>query len=424
MNSMKSTGPKPGGMPKAGLATKALVFCALLLGASIGWSSDNSLTSRTYNTIMDIQELMAEERNDDALRELQKLRENVTSDTMDEAMVLQMMGYAEVARQNYPQAIEYMRASLDLDKLPEQMKYELGYMVAQLYAGQEQFDEAIVFAEQWFETLNDPRPEQLMFMANLLAQTERYERAIRYAERAVQESDSPRESWHQMLISSSFNIEDYTETARYLRMTIERWPDEPRYWEQLASIYVMLEEEALALSTLQLGWHQGVVKKENSIRSMVQMAISRGIPERAARLLEAALDQELVPNERPFLELRVNAWQTAREDTHAVAALQDLATAIESGDPYLRIANIHIERARWQDAEEALLEAQRLGVEQPGRAWLLLGIALTEQEKFQEGMEAFRNARAYGDVEDQARGWLNYAEDLRRQQNWKERNSG
>lgn len=403
-------------------STKRLLCLCLLLVSLGAWG--DSLTGRTYNAIMDIQELMAEERNDEALSELLELREDVDADTMDEAMVLQMLGYAEVARDNYGQAIDYMRASLELDKLPEQMKYELGYMVAQLYAGQEQFDEAIVFAEQWFATLSEPRPEQLMFMANLLAQTDRYERAIDYAERAVQASDNPRESWYQLLISSSFNLEDYPQTARFLRGAIEHWPGEPRYWEQLASIYVMLEDEDSALAILQLGWHHQVIDKENSVRSMVQLAISRGIPDRAGRLLETAMERELVPRERAFLELRVNAWQTAREDLQAVAALEDLAAEIDSGNPYLRIANIHIERARWQQAEQALRQAQNLGVDEPGRVWLLLGIALAEQEKFQEGMEAFRRARAFEYVEDQARGWLNYAEDLRRQQNWKSRNSG
>lgn len=401
--------------------TMALV---LALTANQALAQNETLSSKTYNSLTDIQELLAEEKTEEALSELLELRADVDSDTMDEAMVLQMLGYTEMSRDNYSQAIEYMRTSLEMDKLPEQMKYELGYMVAQLYAAQEQYDEAIVFAEQWFETLEDPKPEQLMFMANLMAQTERYAQALPYGERAVAAAESPRESWYQLLISSSFNLEEYKKTAEYLRAVISRWPAEPRYWEQLASVYVMLENEKSALATLQLAWRNDVLKKESSIRSMVQLAISHGVPERAARLLETAMAQDLVPEERAFLELRVNAWQSAREDQKAIEALQDLAAETQEGAPYLQIANLHVERARWAEAEAALNRARELGLDEPGRAWLLLGIALTEQEKFSEGVDAFKKARAFEYSEEQAKGWLNYAEDLRRQTNWKSRNSG
>lgn len=414
--------------PHAGRAVvktvRGLVFGAAVLLSAVSWASDESVTSGTYNKLTDIQELLGEEKTEEAYEELLELREDVDADTIDEAMVLQMLGYTEMSRENYSEAIDYMKASLALDKLPEQMKYELGYMVAQLLASQEKFDEAIGFAEEWFETLEEPKPEQLMFMANLLAQTERYARALPYAERAVEQSEKPRESWYQLLISSSFILEEYEKTAQYLKATVSRWPDEPRYWEQLASIYMMLEEQDQALVTLQLAWRNDVLTKENSIRSLVQLTISRGIPERGGRFLQAALEQELVPREEKFLELLVNAWSAGREYDRAITALEELATVTETGDPYLRVANIHVERARWSEAEEAAKRAQQLGVEEPGKAWLTLGIALIEQEQFSEGVEAFRKARAFDYAERQAKGWLNYAEDLRRQSNWKARNSG
>lgn len=407
--------------PKLFAAGRSLLCLALLLVSTLGWANSESMTSKTYNRLTDIQALLAEDRTDEAHRELMALHENVDANTTDEAMVLQMLGYTEMSRENYDQAIEYMRASLELDKLPEQMKYELGYMVAQLYAAQEEYDQAITFAEGWFETLEEPKPQQLMFMANLLAQTERYERALPYAEQAVAASDSPRESWYQLLISSSFNLEAYDKTERYLRAAISGWPDDARYWEQLASVYLIQKREDKALATLQLAWRNGVLEKESAIRSMIQLAISGGIPDRAGRLLETAMERNLVPTDERFLKLRVNAWRSAREYDKAIGALEALAAETGSGNAYITIANIHLDRAQWQPAINALQRARQLEVDEPGRVWLLLGIAYTEQEQFQDGMEAFRKARAFGYTEGQAKNWLKYAEGLRRQHNWKSR---
>lgn len=402
---------------------RASLLLLLLSSAGSVLAQGESLSGKTYNTLTDVQEMMAEDRLGDAFNELSELRDEVDPDTMDEAMVLQMLGYVEMSRDNYPEALQYMRASLDIGKLPEQMKVELGYMVAQLYAMQEQYDEAITFALEWFETLEDPKPPQLMFMANLMAQTDRYAEALPYAERAVEISEKPQESWYQLLIASSFQIEDYQKSARYLRAVVSGWPDNAQYWEQLASVYMMLDDQQKALATLQLAWRHSVLEKENSIRSLVQLAITEGIPDRGGRFLERALEDDLVPSDESYLSLLVNAWSTAREYDKAVSALQALAQETGQGDPYLRIAGIRVEQARWGEAVSALRNAQSMPVEQPGQVWLTLGIALTEQENFEDGLEALRKARAYDDTREQASGWLKYAESLRRQQRWQSRNN-
>ena len=78
---------------------------------------------------------------------------------------------------------------------------------------------------------------------------------------------------------------------------MERWPQKGSYWEQLASIYVMMENEAAEkLSTLRLTWSE-VLDREASIKSMVQLAAARGIPDHAARMIESGFEQGLLPRD-------------------------------------------------------------------------------------------------------------------------------
>ena len=401
---------------------KFSLFIGGLLLAAYSWSAPNSVSSKTYKELTSIQEMISANQTDQAFTALKTLHSEVEKDSLDEALVLQMLGYTEMGRNNYQQAIDHLKRSLALNRLPENVKYNVGYMVAQLYAAQEKYDEALVFAEEWFKTLEAPTPDQAIFMANIFAQTGKYKLAIPYVKQAIESGKEPRESWYQLWIACNFELKDYPQAAEALKGALIKWPEKADYWEQLASVYVLMDNEIKGLATLQLAWKAGVLEKENSIRSMVQLAVTHGIPEHGARLLDSALQKEVLPRDKTYVDLLANAWLAARENTPAITAFEELAQLTKEGDPYLRIANIYIEKAEWKKAEAALRKALDMKLEEPGKAWLILGIAMTEQTRFDQGMDAFKKARAFAYTEKQANSWLKYAEDLRRQHNWIARN--
>ena len=327
---------------------KFSLFIGGLLLAAYSWSAPNSVSSKTYKELTSIQEMISANQTDQAFTALKTLHGEVEKDSLDEALVLQMLGYTEMGRNNYQQAIDHLKRSLALNRLPENVKYNVGYMVAQLYAAQEKYDEALVFAEEWFKTLEAPTPDQAIFMANIFAQTGKYKQAIPYAKQAIESGKEPRESWYQLLIACNFELKDYPQAAEALKGALIKWPEKADYWEQLASVYVLMDNEIKGLATLQLAWKAGVLEKENSIRSMVQLAVTHGIPEHGARLLDSALQKDALPRDKTYVDLLANAWLAARENTPAITAFEELAQLTKGGDPYLRIANIYIEKAEWK----------------------------------------------------------------------------
>ena len=380
----------------------------------------DSISSKTFKKLTEAQELMSQDDIPGAIGELESLLQEVQDDSLDQALTLQMLGYAEMSAERFDVAIRHLTASLALNKLPESVKYNVGYMVAQLYAALEQYDEALEFAAGWFTSLEDPKPSQMMFMANIYAQTKRFKEAIPYAERAIEASEQPSESWYQLVTSANFEIEDFPQAGRWLRRLIERWPEKSSYWEQLASIYVMMGNEALALSTLRLAWSEGVLEREASIKSMVQLAAARGIPDHAARMLEKGFEQKLLPQDKVFVRLLANAWASAKENKNAIEAFQRLAEIEKNGESLVRVANLYLEIGQWQQAEQELVKAIDLGLEDAGSAYLLLGIVLAEQDDYKESFAALRRARSFEKTERQAIKWLSYAEDMRKQYEWQQ----
>lgn len=397
----------------------APLFTALLV-FSFGQTviAQGSVTSKTYKELTEIQEVMAAGDIDTAASRLQTLLTEVNEDSLDEALTLQTLGYAEMSRENFPQAILHLKASLDTGMLPQQVVYNVGYMVAQLHAAQGEFDEALVFAEGWFTQLEAPTPDQMMFMANIYAQTENYAESVPYAERAVASSDNPRESWYQLLTADYFELERFPEAADALNRMVLAWPEKGAYWEQLASVYVVMEDEARALATLKIAFDQGVIDKDSTVKSMIQLAVMRGIPEHGGRLLSKAMEAEIVPEEEEYLEMLAQAWVQAREFEQAIEAYQRMAALLGTGDPWMKIANIYVDETNWSEAESAIYKALDLELEEPGKAWLLLGISLAEQGKFDSGRDALRKARAFEETERSATNWLRYAEDMQRQAQW------
>lgn len=401
---------------------RVVLLVAAVTGAPSALAAGNSVSASTFKELTSIQEKISANQTAAALQDLKALHAKVEKDSLDEALVLQMLGYTEMGNNNYANAIDYLKRSLALNKLPENVKYNVGYMVAQLYAAQEKYQEALIFAEAWFKTLASPTPDQAIFMANIFAQTGDYAKAIPYVKQAINSGKEPRESWFQLYIACSFELKDYAQAAEALQAAIKQWPKKSEYWEQLASVYVLQGKDMKGLASLQLAWKMGVLEKESSIRSLVQLSVTKGVPEMGARLLESALGQQVVPRNEAWVDLLANAWLAARETTPAVTVFEELAGITGSGDPYVRIANIYVEQAKWKPAEQALRKALNAKLKEPGKAWLILGIVMTEQTQFDQGLEAFRKARAYAYSEKQAGSWLKYAEDLRRQHNWVTRN--
>ncbi len=399
--------------------TRILLIGLMVLASGLPVSaSEDSVSAGTYKELTEIQELMGAGDLKTAENRLKTLLDDVEEDTLDQALTFQTLGYALMAQEDFEAAIDYFKKSLALDRLPEKAVFSVGYMVAQLHAALGEFDEALTFAEEWFGKIESPKPDQYIFMANIYAQNERYAESAPYAEKAVSLAEKPKESWYQLLTANYFELERYPEAADALKRMVQRWPDNSAYWEQLASVYVVMENEQRALAVLKLAFDSGVLEKESTIRSMIQLAVMEGIPEHGGRLLQSALAEGLVPEEESYLEMLAQAWMNAREYEEAIVAYKRMAEVIGSGDPWMKIANVHIEDAKWEKAEAAVKQALNAELENRGKAWLLLGIAHSEQGEFEAGRDALRKAQAFDETERSATSWLRYAEDMKRQAEW------
>ena len=412
------------------MRTKSSVFFSKLLALIVLWLSlqsvisfADSVSTKTYRELTAIQELMSSSEDQtgnlkSAINRLEILLDNVSEESLDEALTLQTLGYALMADEQFEEAIIQLRKSLDTKKLPQNVTFNVGYMVAQLYAALGEFDNAMIFAKDWFAKLETPNPNQYIFMANIYAQVKRYQESVPYAETAIKNSDKPRETWYQLLTANYFELRRFPEAAKVLLEVIELWPEKTGYWEQLASVYMMMDNPSYALASLKVAFENDLIEKETTIKSLFQLAMIKEIPDHAARLVEKAMSNGILNRNEVYLDLIAQAWVSAREINNAVETYSELSKIVDHGEPLRKMANLQINSSQWQEAENNLQEALSRKLEKPGETWLLLGIAQSELGKFDSARTSLRKARAYESVERSASSWLRYSQDMKRQAEW------
>lgn len=405
---------------KPGTKLMAIMLLFSIFAMPVAWAE--SLSPDTYETLIEIQELLAASDIDTAKAKLAELDAEVEDDSLSKAIVMQTWGYAEMSSDNYAGAVEKFQASLAINKLPESVEMNVRYMLAQLFASQGQFKQALSEAQQWYAKLEKPKPDQTMFLANIFAQLSMYDDAIEYATTAIEKSNKPKERWYQLVLACYFETKQFDQSASVLKTLINKWPDKSEYWEQLASVYLLTEQNEPALSTLQLAWKQGLLDKEATIKSMVQLAINQNIPDRAARLITQAIDANLLPKDEVYLGMIAKSWLQAREKQKAADAYADLDTVVNDGSALLQQAKLLMELEQWTTAQGTLQSALDKGLEDTSRAWLMLGITQIELELFSDGKRSLRKAQAFKSVKSQARAWINYAEQKLSHNQWKARN--
>ena len=412
------------------MRTKSSVFFSKLLALIVLWLSlqsvisfADSVSTKTYRELTAIQELMSSSEDQtgnlkSAINRLEILLDNVSEESLDEALTLQTLGYALMADEQFEEAIIQLRKSLDTKKLPQNVTFNVGYMVAQLYAALGEFDNAMIFATDWFAELETPNPNQYIFMANIYAQVKRYQESVPYAETAIKNSDKPRETWYQLLTANYFELRRFPDAAKVLLEVIELWPEKTGYWEQLASVYMMMDNPSYALASLKVAFENDLIEKETTIKSLFQLAMIKEIPDHAARLVEKAMSNGILNRNEVYLDLIAQAWVSAREINNAVETYSELSKIVDHGEPLRKMANLQINSSQWQEAENNLQEALSRKLEKPGETWLLLGIAQSELGKFDSARTSLRKARAYQSVERSASSWLRYSQDMKRQAEW------
>lgn len=358
-----------------------------------------------------VHELLAEKRYAEARKAVQNLLERKGLNAYEEALAWQTSGYIHAAQENYRQAIPAFEKCLALEALSEQSHRNVLYNLGQLYLATEQIDKAIATLEAWFAGAENPSPDAHINLAGAYAQKGEYRKALPLARKAIDLANEPRESWYQLLLGMHYELEEFPQATAVLEEMVRHWPLVGKYWVQLSGLYANVGRERDALAALEVAYRMGDVTEPSDLKRLAQLYLFNGVPYEAARVVERALSEGKLPRDHDNYELLASAWLQAREVDKALPTLRQAAKRAGDGELYVRLGQAYLEKEDYGRAADALRHAlAKGGLDDPGNAHLLLGIATFHLDQRNTCRKHLADARQYDSTRRAAEQWLRHLE--------------
>jgi tetratricopeptide (TPR) repeat protein len=150
---------------------------------------------------------------------------------------------------------------------------------------------------------------------------------------------------------------------------------------------------------------------ESELIRLAQGYLFHEVPYEAAKVLEEGIEAGQIEANAKNLQSLGDAWLHARELDKAIGPLKRSAAKSGDGNLYIRIAQVHLERGENAEAVTALKKGiAKGGLDDPGNAYLLVGIAHVTDKRFGPAREAFAKAAGYEKNRAAAAQWARHVD--------------
>ncbi len=277
------------------------------------------------------------------------------------------------------------------------------------------YTEGLAYLHKWFNKETEPTPEAHLLATTAYYQTYNFKKLIPHAKSAIEKSDSPQQSWYELLIAAYYETKMFLNAATLLETMINKYPDNDRYWLQLAAVYQQNRQEKKALAISELAYEKGILKNDDIVQ-LVQTYLYLQLPLKAAAILDAELNNGNIEASKTNIELLTDSWLLAHEEEKAALLLEHFSPKFNDISLYYKLGHIYVELEKWDQAKNALesvvsedaLERQH---DNQATAWLLLGISSYHQKDTLRSTQALNKALAFKETKDQATWWLKQLEE-------------
>ncbi len=397
--------------------TKLLASLLVIAGAysAPALAKTPELSDRTFRTVNKVQELIAEENYSKAISKINSALESSGKKQYDKAVLLQQMGFLYSLKDDYPKAAKYFAQSLSLDALPVPVAQQVSYSLAQLYIAEGQFKKSVVTMKEWFKiaetTEEKPQAHAYITLASAYVQLSDYKNAIPPTKKAIAMSKNPSESWYQLLMSAHYELKQFKSVAGVLKILTTKYPKNKRYWTQLSGIYMELNQERNALSTLEMAHKLGLLEEEKEYLRLVNFQAYQGVPFRAAKTMQVSMDEGKFTRNAKNLEKLASFWQQAQELDKSIETYVAAYKLAPKAKTQIKIARLMIldkqYSAATKFAKNAAPDAKR---DDKGELNYIRGMAYFELNQPSNALKAMKSAAQSPDMKPVASPWINFLE--------------
>jgi tetratricopeptide (TPR) repeat protein len=365
-----------------------------------------ALTQKRLNAVV---ELLEAGQPAEARAKLEKMK-FTRLNAYERALAYRFLAYASIGMEDSAAAVAYFQKVVEQEALSIDEEASVRFSIAQIYASMEEWQKVEEALKEWFRFVEEPNGVAYYLLAISHYRREQYDEAMAPALKAVELQSEPNESWLQLVAALHLQQGDFDSAVPVLEELLTRFLKK-QYWVQLSLIYGARGDFEQALRIQQLAYAQGLLTQDEELRRLARTYLFHQLPYPAAQVLERGLEEGRIKRDGDVLELLGNSWIAAREYEKSIGPLQEAAELADDGRLYLRLGQVRVQREDWKEATGLIQKAiKKGGLEDAGKAHLLLGISYYSDDHPESALTSFRRAQKHESTRAAAEAWLEHIE--------------
>lgn len=375
------------------------------------------ISKKVYDQLTKAQEFVNNKQYEKAIGILDDIKERRRLNSTEVAQLWNFYAYIYFSEDRYKEAITAYSTLLEQPNLQLGIQTSTLYTLSQLYFLTEDYRKALEKIQQWMAISEKPSPDAYALLGQAHYKLEEFKLAIPALEKAIElrkaEAKAVKENWYLLLRAVHYELKDYKSMANVLKQLITIYPKE-QYFRDLAGAYSQLGDTRKQLGVMETMYDKGFLTKESQLKNLATLFLMHEVPFKAARVLQKAIDDGIVPENEKNLSLLSQAWVQAREDKQAIEPLKAAARLSQEGEPWIKLGRAYVNLDQWPEAVQSLKTGlQKKGVKREDAAYILLGMGYYNLKQLDQAKNAFTQAASVSDSKRNKKAatqWIAYLE--------------
>ncbi|EIO5096465.1 tetratricopeptide repeat protein [Vibrio parahaemolyticus] len=374
---------------------KFLITTLLSLTAASAIAQE--LSQYTASRVQRAHSLAQEEKLKEAISTLESLD---LSRGYDQAFVARMLGIFYWQNEQVKPAIKQLDFAVSSGLLQDEQAWQTRKMLADILLNEQQFAKALPHYYELSKAVpkNQKAHEVWLRIAQSHYQLSQWNKVLSAMGRYEKFGQPDELGPLSIKLSSELELKKWQPAIVTIKRLIAIEPERVEWWRQLVALHLRVDDSKRALDVMALAKLQGVALSQDDFKLLAQLYAKRGIPERAALIMEQLEDLNV---DSQLKAQQATYWQMAKEWNKSIDSWR-IAAKLDS-KYYWNYSQLLVQEGHYQQALAALDKVK-------GRNADVALIKTRAYYKLNRLDDALANAKRANEIKpsNQAKSWVKY----------------
>ncbi|HCG9122934.1 tetratricopeptide repeat protein [Vibrio parahaemolyticus] len=374
---------------------KFLITTLLSLTAASAIAQE--LSQYTASRVQRAHSLAQEEKLKEAISTLESLD---LSRGYDQAFVARMLGIFYWQNEQVKPAIKQLDFAVSSGLLQDEQAWQTRKMLADILLNEQQFAKALPHYYELSKAVpkNQKAHEVWLRIAQSHYQLSQWNKVLSAMGRYEKFGQPDELGPLSIKLSSELELKKWQLAIVTIKRLIAIEPERVEWWRQLVALHLRVDDSKRALDAMALAKLQGVALSQDDFKLLAQLYAKRGIPERAALIMEQLEDLNV---DSQLKARQATYWQMAKEWDKSIDSWR-IAAKLDS-KYYWNYSQLLVQQGHYQQALAALDKVK-------GRNADVALIKTRAYYKLNRLDDALANAKRANEIKpsNQAKSWVKY----------------